>query len=201
MRNIFHQKIISLPIITKIKKGFIMVETIVAVSIILMVVPAVLGMATKGITLGTSAKSQMIASYLASEGIEFIRNKRDSNLLRYQNGVSGAKWDDGFTPGGASPMCKNNPCTINPLAAPSNIIQRCSGSLATPSPCYRLYLDSFGFYSHDTGGQATQFYRGVSVIDAPGNSNEHLVTSTVVWSTAFSQKSLTVTDYITNWTQ
>ena len=185
----------------KPKQGFVLVETIVAVSIILLVVPAILSMTTRGISLESYARSQMTANYLAEEGVEFIRNRRDANLLDYENGNLSTHWDDGFSGGS---LCKSHPCTIDPLAGSGSIIGTCPGGNITsnpPSNCYRVYVDTNGFYSPASSGKATEFWRGVTVADIPSHPNEHVITSTVIWRSQFLQKSVTVTGYITNWLQ
>ena len=43
--------------------------------------------------------SRLTASYLAQEGIEIIRSKRDSNFLAMRQGVAGVSWDSGIAGG------------------------------------------------------------------------------------------------------
>lgn len=210
MKKIFHSKIagIAAPkcIARRVSAGFVIIETLVSVALILWVLPGVLGMATKGVTLGNYAKNQMLALYLAEEGIEYIQARRDYNLLRIARGDAGPpapRWDDGFTL--SSDTCKTKACTINPLAPTLDaVIQKCSGTCkldtTPPDPAYRLYVDANGFYSHVSTGQPTQFYRGVFVDGNPA-SLEHTITSVVVWQTGFTQKSISVTGYITDWFQ
>ena len=197
-KNIFSKIKVSSSATTS-KRAFVLIETIVAVSIILLVVPAVLGMTTRGISVSSYSKSQMTANYLAEEGVEVIRNKRDHNFLQQQNGVT-VSWDDGF--GSGSAVCTVNPCIINPLLG-VNGIQACNGgSMSTnpPSDCYRLYADSNGFYTNvATGNTVTPFWRGVKVTQV--SAKEYVVASTVTWNTTFLQKSITVTGYMTNWPQ
>lgn len=180
--------------------GFVLVETVVAVSLVMMTIPAVLGMVTKGITLSSYAKNQMIATYLAEEGIEFIVARRDYNSLRKERGDV-VNWDDGFASGTVD--CRTVACTINPKKAINENITLGSGSIYTPDPVYRLYVDSDGFYKHyditEPANKATSFSRGVFVKDVAGSPNEHTITSVVVWNTPFSQKSVSVTAYIANW--
>jgi hypothetical protein len=190
------------------KAGFVLIETIVSVSVILLALPGVLTIATKGITIGTYAKNQMLAIYLAEEGIEYIQAKRDNNLLRIAKGDT-IDWNDGFTPGPGE-ICKNKACIIKPENSIDNVIMKCSGTCSiggatAPSAEYRLYVNpATGFYSHNAispGQQATPFYRGVFVDGNPG-SDEHVITSVVAWQAAGGiQKTISVKGYITNWFQ
>jgi len=184
--------------------GFVMVETLVAVSVILLAVPAVLSMTTKGITIGAYAKNQMIASYLAEEGVEFVRNRRDYNLLKHESGDLGVQWDDGFD--GGSDKCRptgpNGGCTVDPLATMDNIINRCNGckiDTVPPSAGFRLYTDVNGVYSHNAAGTATPFWRAVFVEQVSGQPDQYTITSKVVWSTVYGQKNVSVSGFITNW--
>jgi len=63
------------------KKGFTLVETLVAISIFSMTIVAVMVVLGGGISDTNYAKTKMTASYLAQEGIEYVRNMRDSSYI------------------------------------------------------------------------------------------------------------------------
>lgn len=65
----------------KDKKGFTLVETLIAISILMISVAAPLSLAAKGIEATTLAKQQIVAYYLAQDAYEFVKNKVDSNKL------------------------------------------------------------------------------------------------------------------------
>src|SRR3989338_2030631 len=62
-------------------EGFTLVEMLVAISIFTMSILALLVVLTQGISNTNYAKTKIIASYLAQEGIEYIRNMRDTFML------------------------------------------------------------------------------------------------------------------------
>ena len=74
------------------KNGFTLVETLVAIAILLLAVAAPLSLATKSLNSSALSKQQIIASFLAQEAMEYIRNVRDENVLKYddwlKNGIN-----------------------------------------------------------------------------------------------------------------
>lgn len=65
----------------KIKKGFTLVETLVALFIFSVSVIAVMSALSQGITGTNYAKNKMVAEFLSQEGIEYFRNIRDTYML------------------------------------------------------------------------------------------------------------------------
>ncbi|OHA24390.1 MAG: hypothetical protein A3D50_00025 [Candidatus Taylorbacteria bacterium RIFCSPHIGHO2_02_FULL_44_12] len=60
--------------------GFTIVETLVAITVLMIAIAGPLVVASKGLRAAVYARNQMIASYLAQESIEMIKNMRDNNL-------------------------------------------------------------------------------------------------------------------------
>lgn len=63
------------------KKGFTLIETLVAISVLVVAIAAPLSLASQSLFSAYYAKDQLIASHLAQEAIEIVRQKRDHNLL------------------------------------------------------------------------------------------------------------------------
>ena len=74
------------------KNGFTLVETLVAISIFSMTIVTMMSVLASGIADTTYAKQKTIAEYLAQEGIEYVRNMRDTSVL-YNVSGSQAGWD------------------------------------------------------------------------------------------------------------
>ena len=72
-------------------RGFTLVETLVAISIFSMSIVAIMSVLGNGVSDTNYAKQKMIASYLAQEGIEYIRNMRDTYVL--YTDTTGNDWD------------------------------------------------------------------------------------------------------------
>jgi len=68
--------------------GFTLIETLVAISIFTMSILGLMTVLASGISNTNYAKQKMTATYLAQEGIEYTRNKRDTSVLYDVNG-----WD------------------------------------------------------------------------------------------------------------
>lgn len=63
------------------RRGFTLVETLVAISIFTVSLIGIMSVLASGISDTNYAKQKMIAGYLAQEGIECIRNTRDNYIL------------------------------------------------------------------------------------------------------------------------
>jgi len=73
------------------KKGFTLIETIVAIFLLTVGVSGSFSLMQKVTSFASTSSSQFVASYLAQEGVEIIRNIRDTNYL-----IKGQVWDNGI---------------------------------------------------------------------------------------------------------
>lgn len=60
-------------------RAFTLVETLVAITILMIAVAGPLVVATRGLTSASVAKNQMVATFLAQETLEVIKNRRDND--------------------------------------------------------------------------------------------------------------------------
>lgn len=65
----------------QIEEGFTLVETLIAVVVLIVAVVTPLSIASQAIVYSAVARDQIIASNLAQEAIDFIRNERDRSAL------------------------------------------------------------------------------------------------------------------------
>lgn len=169
-------------------KGFTLVETLVAVLILMTAIAGPLTIASKGLQVTLVAKDQDTAFYLAQDAIEYIRYARDTNRL------NGNDWLIG--PGGNSPLnlstCEGasgcyfdsldqNPTYINPCP-----VNGCTAMMNNPTNADYDYVPS--------GGTQSIFTRTVQIIvpvgiggindcSATGNHGcEAIASTTVSWS-------------------
>jgi hypothetical protein len=77
-------------------KAFTLIEVLAAGLIITMGATASFALVQNTLSIATNAASQFEASYLAQEGMEIVRNIRDTNFLKIHKGVGG-NWTDGLT--------------------------------------------------------------------------------------------------------
>src|ERR1035437_9310157 len=66
--------------------GFTLVETLVAIAILMIAIAGPLTVAEKGLSASIYARDQLMASYLAQDAMESIKNVVDSNELAKANG-------------------------------------------------------------------------------------------------------------------
>lgn len=152
------------------KSGFTLVETLVAITILLLAVAAPLSLATKSLNSAALAKQQITASFLAQEAMEYIRSVRDENVIRF---------DDWLHASSGVQNCFNGRCIVDPTAiSGTDSIKKCSGGIC---PLLR-YNETNGVYSYDSGtGTADSIYtRVVEMVDVV-NDEEIAVLVTISW--------------------
>lgn len=72
-------------------RGFTLLETILAITILTMAITAAFELTRSSLAMGRLTLDQIVATHLAEEGLEIVRNMRDSNWLQnrpWQKGLS-----------------------------------------------------------------------------------------------------------------
>ncbi len=181
--------------------GFTLIETMVAITILTLAIAGPLFTASRAIVAAQISRDQLTASYLAQEGIEYVRAMRDNAYLSaYQAGganVSTTAWDTFLN--ASINQCRATTCTLDPsrnMGSGSGMsLSPCSGS-----SCVSLYVTqlSNGTYGYtQQGGTATPFTRTVQAIDV--SSSDERIVSTVSWSFHGTLYSVTISDHLTPW--
>lgn len=159
-------------------RGFTIVESLVAITILVLVITG----AASAIQIGTSSyifsKNQVIASYLAQEGFEQIRNIRD------ENGLKNRDWLTGLS------AC-SSACIVDPIANPAPVA-------CTPGSCPMLRQDtSTGFFGYNLAWPATIFRREIVLTQI--NADEISVVVTVNWSKGLVNRQFRARENLLNW--
>lgn len=184
--------------------GFTLVETLIAISILMLAIAGPLYTASRVLVAAEAARYQLTASQLAQEGIEYVRMMRDDEFLAaYQAGgaaVSNTAWTNflnGVDPASIT-QCRVTTCTLDPARAMGTggnlSLQPCSGGTCAP-----LYLAN-GIYTEQSGivgAVVTPFTRTIQAIDT--SSIDEKIVSTVSWSFHNAPYTVTVTDHLTPW--
>jgi type II secretory pathway pseudopilin PulG len=139
---------------TKILKyrGFTVLEVIIAIFVITVGIVGILGLVTWTISSSTYSSDKLVAAYLAQEGIEIVRNIRDTNWLE-----GAANWDDGFTVGNYYEVDYDDPDLVNcPLPCDY-------GSSGTNLDFLKI---NSGFYNYSLGSD-TKFKRRITISNGP----------------------------------
>jgi len=87
--------------------GFTIIEVITAIFVLAVGVVGVLTMISQTAAFTQVTSSRLTATYLAQEGIEIVKNIRDTNSLKIHNGlISEDHWTDGLIEAGCDFGCE-----------------------------------------------------------------------------------------------
>lgn len=149
-------------------------EVIIAVAVIATALVSLITLITFSVSGIRPGNSKIIATNLAQEGIEIVRNIRDSNWLADKR--TSDTWSDGLDSGQWRVQ-------YNQL-----------GLLSFSS--VPLKIDGNGFYQYDSGSN-TPFYRKI-IIEQIGN-NQIKTTSEVTWLEKGKNQAIRIEDKLYNW--
>ncbi|PIP33951.1 hypothetical protein COX22_01645 [Candidatus Falkowbacteria bacterium CG23_combo_of_CG06-09_8_20_14_all_49_15] len=128
------------------RRGFSIIEVPIALYIIATGLIATIGLAGQTIQTQQINNNMVIGSMLAQEGLELVRWQREYNYLNSFN------WSNQITDGAEynyTVYLDTGTDVISFDGTPNDIA----------NPEAKLYLDSKGFYTHDSGGESTVFSR------------------------------------------
>ena len=156
------------------QSGFTLVETLVAITVLLLVIIGPITVAQKGIQSAYYANEQVTAVFLAQEAIEAMRDLRDSAaLVAYNTEPGGDTWD------WASDL--NSACSDASGCAydvESDTFESCTSP--ENNNC-KLRIDSAGKYTYGAGSDSP-FTRKVYVKDL--DADKMSITVEVTWFTS-----------------
>ncbi len=158
-------------------KGFSLIEMAVAVFIILIGVVAAFGVLQKIIVSTSIGSSRLVAAYLAQEGIEIVRNIRDTNWVE-----GSGSWTQDIGGCGGGCEADYDDTMLSPWGVDG----------------HPLNINSEGFYSYDSGVE-TKFKRKIIVDETPGEKLE--VKVEVSWKERGRDHQVVVQENLYNWWQ
>lgn len=169
------------------QKGFTLIETMVAITILMMAVVAPMALTVQALQSAYYARDQIIASNLAQEAIETIRAVRDGNVLLNAFGTS-VDLLNGI------PDKTGLPFRID---AADNSMILCS---ADPGGvCIPLQTDG-ELFGYGSGWAPTKFYRTVTAQFVNGNQDEVRIAVTVRWrSGKYNERTFTIAENLYRW--
>src|SRR3990167_6405247 len=168
-------------------KGFTIVESLVAIVILVLAITGTISAIQTGISSYIFSKDQIIAFYLAQEGFEQIRNIRD------ENGLQGQNWLTGISANSSDPCFFGNACTVDPVNSNATII--CSGG---PGNCPLIKQDvTTGFFGYNSLWVDTVFRREIVLTQI--NANDISITVTVNWSKGTVNRQFKAKENLFNW--
>lgn len=153
------------------KNGFTLIETIVAVGIIVIGLVSALTLITNSLFYVSNIGDRLIAANLTAEGLEVVRNIRDNNWIQnlsWNNGMPDGDYQASYNSTALSPY------SGNPL----------------------LFDSGSGLYNYSSGA-GTLYVRKISVSNL--SSYEIRVVSTVTWQRRGVTYSNSAESHIFNW--
>ena len=149
---------------TKQKSGFTLLEVMMAVFIIGVGLVGIASLIAQNARVQYFNKNSIIASQLAQEGLELVRNIRDTNWLIGNDWKNG----DGVDPN-TDIIQDADGYVVDYLGNINNVNDISGDGEIIDEPGAKLYINS-GYYDHNNLGGATSFSRSIKVSeDISGN--------------------------------
>ena len=172
----------------KKNSGITLLELIVVIGLISIGLLSTTALLTQTLKTGGYNKEKIIATYLAQEGVELVRNIRDYNWLDPNS--EGLTWDDGLENCTNCAVVYNNDANGNKSVLLDNVGDEL------------FSIDNDGFYNYSPGNRV-QFKRYIdidnntSASECMGQTECIQVTSRVTWDNDSSN--IEITSFLFNW--
>lgn len=163
------------------EQGFTIVETLVAIGILITAIAAPLTIAHTGLRSAHYAQDALTAQMLAIEGVEYIRNVRDDNYL------DGRDWD------------RRLRVNQDPFLIDSVQDQRMPCSASGCQADLLSFNSDTKLYSYQIGGEWSESAYSRSIEVDRVSPTEVLITVTVWWTRKGQDHSYTTREYLLNW--
>lgn len=192
--------------VNRCTSGFTLVETLVAIAVLLLAVSAPLSLAERSLASAETARQEVTAFYLAQEAVEFVKNKRDENAITGKGG--GSNWLSGLSECESPKGCGIDAATSEQgkqlVKCDDNddcVLWRHTGD---PTDLNDAQRGMFGYPKNRKGGNTehwlkTTFQRRVFVSELE-DDKEARITAEVNWTAgALGSRTLSVRSVMTNW--
>lgn len=168
------------------KAGFTLIEALFGITIIMFALLGPLILIDNSLKATHEIRDQSIASYLAFEAIEAIRNVRDQKALENPQHLDTVDWL------GSMRECVGSPCwfDVSPPGIP--VFTACGGA------CPPLQRSSVG-YGYGGIGPDSPFTRTVTLDESPATPHYHATATISVSWQGITPRSVTYEYHIYNW--
>lgn len=156
------------------KRGFSLIESLVAITVLTVGVSSALASLYQSIGLAPKIRNKAVAAHLAQEGIELVRNIRDNNWML------GNAWNIGLNEGIVGTVV-------------SGCVQYDNNIFEGPCASSILKINAGGYYVHDLGSN-TIFSREIKITNI--SATEMKVESIVNCGTGCA---MTLEDHLFDW--
>lgn len=180
-------------LMTKKQDGQIMIEAIVAISMVTIGLLGIITLLINSSRWNRDVSHELVATYLAAEGVEVMKNLIDASIASELRGDTMATWNAGLPEGlyeiqhGAA------------FGSDGTLPGTPGARQISPNSAQKLMYDSgAGAYQYGSG-DASPFSRVVQVIGPRGGSDTLLVSSTVFWDGQEGVENIHLEDVFTYW--
>lgn len=185
------------------EKGFTLLETLVAISILVLSITATFTAAQSGLSAAVDSLDQVRATYLAQEAVEMVRNTRDSNSLARLITPS-VSWMQGLAAQNTDPCYFGKACVVD-ATAPSGqpFFVACPTG---PGSCSNISQDTnvadatygmYGYASYHPTWTLTNFNREIDL--SQGSAGEVIVSVTMKWNEGLVNRTFNISEVIRDW--
>jgi len=189
------------PLEVKALTGFTLLETLVAIFVITVGLMGVMTVLQMTMFLTSISSSRLTAVYLAQEGIEIVRNIRDTNWLQARDPMKNSPWDDGLVC--AAPPCDWQADYTTITFTNTTDFEKCTDSGYNCYAYNEALLKSDGGFFNYTSVTETKFKRKIT-ITAPATpecpaADCRSVKVEVIWSEKGKPYNFSAQENLYNW--
>ena len=163
--------------------GFTLLEVLIAAFIITVGIMGVFTVINKSVSQMAASPSHLIAAYLTQEGIEIVRNIRDTNWIE----PTSVSWDDGLKVAGDYRADYNDSSLTSFTSFPPG------------GRGYYLNIDNNGYYSYEVADNPTIFQRKITISQGPIPADSLKVFIDVWWTEKGTENHVTAQELLYNW--
>jgi prepilin-type N-terminal cleavage/methylation domain-containing protein len=191
------------------KRGFTLIESMVAITIFTVSILSMMSLLAKGLSDTNFVKRKMVATYLAQEGIEYIRNMVNTSTL-YYNVDKSVGWNNTWNNASLMTVAKcatANGCYFDPQGVSytdpnypilSTTFTACSDSAGKCGDHPIYFHPSTGKYDYiSAGGQLSGFSRKIFLQYA--GADELRFASAVYWTQGSGAYNIVLWENLTKW--
>lgn len=173
--------------------GFTLVETLVAISVLLMAVVAPMSLIAKNIADIFAVKDKIIALYLAEDAIDYVKYKIDTNF-----NAGDQNWLLGLDSCVGGSLCQVDSYNDTVVSYTGAVLKFDSSTVSTTG----------GIYGYTSGWQDSKFIRTITVTGLTPVANdpypaqapqEVIITTTVLWQDHGVPKQTTISEHAFAW--
>lgn len=169
--------------------GFTLIETMVAITILMIAIIAPMAMTVQALNSAYYARDQITASHLAQEALETVRAVRDGNVLSnaFANPIDLLS---------GIPDSTGQPFRVDTVDNAMTLCSSDPGGVCIP-------LQTNGqLFGYENGWETSRYTRTVTAQFVNGNPDEVKITVTVKWQTGrLQERTFTISENLYRWVE